>query len=88
MKRNKKKYFDFTKITKSRHRTYKSPVYSFDYVEVERNDKKDYNSSSDKSSSKRSMEKEIYDNTKQKEKTTEKIQIPTRRLRKLRNPFS
>lgn len=88
MKRNKKKYFDFTRITKSRHKKYKSPVYSFDYVEVEKNDKKDYNNSSNKSSSKRSMEKEIYNNTKQKEKTTEKIQIPTRRLRKLRNPFS
>jgi hypothetical protein len=34
------------------------------------------------------LEKEIYDNTKQKEKTTEKIQISTGRLRKLRNPFS
>ena len=54
----------------------------------ERNDKKDYNNSSNKSSSKRSMEKEIYNNTKQKEKTTKKIQEPTRRIRKLRNPFS
>ena len=88
MKRNKKKYYDFSRFRISRHKKYKSPVISFDYVEVEKNDKKDYNNSSDKSSSKRSMEKEIYDNTKQKEKTTEKIQIPTRRLRKLRNPFS
>ena len=88
MKRNKKKYYDFSRFRVSRHKTYKSPVYSFDYVEVERNDKKDYNNSSDKSSSKRSMEKEIYNNTKQKEKTTKKIQEPTRRIRKLRNPFS
>ena len=87
MKRNKKKYFDFTRITRSRHKTYKSPVYSFDYVEVERNDKKDYNNSSDKSSSKRSMEKEIYSNTKQKESNTKKKQIRTETRRKLRNPF-
>jgi len=70
MKRNKKKYFDFTRITKSRHKTYKSPIYSFKYVEVEKNDKENNNNTSDKSSSKRSMEKEIYNNTKQKEKTT------------------
>jgi len=88
MKRNKKKYYDFSRFKISRHKTYKSPVYSFNYVEVERNDKKDYNNSSDKSSSKRSMEKEIHNNTKQKEKTTKKIQEPTRRIRKLRNPFS
>jgi len=70
MKRNKKKYFDFTRITKSRHKTYKSPIYSFKYVEVEKNDKKDYNNTSNKSRSKRSLEKETYNNTKQKEKTT------------------
>jgi len=88
MKRNKKKYYNFSRFKVSRHKKYKSPVISFDYVEVEKNDKEDYNNSSDKSSSKRSLEKEIYDNTKQKEKTTEKIQISTGRLRKLRNPFS
>ena len=70
MKRNKKKYFDFTKITKSRHKTYKSPIYSFKYVEVERNDKENNNNTSNKSRSKRSLEKETYNNTKQKEKTT------------------
>ena len=70
MKRNKKKYFDFTRITKSRHKTYKSPIYIFDYVEVKRNDKENNNNTSNKSRSKRSLEKEIYNNTKQKEKTT------------------
>lgn len=70
MKRNKKKYFDFTRITKSRHKTYKSPIYSFDYVEVKRNDKENNNNTSNKSRSKRSLEKETYNNTKQKEKTT------------------
>ena len=43
MKRNKKKYFDFTRITKSKHKTYKSPIYSFEYVEVEKNDKENNN---------------------------------------------
>ena len=70
MKRNKKKYFDFTRITKSKHKTYKSPIYSFDYVEVKRNDKENNNNTDNKSSSKRSLEKETYNNTKQKEKTT------------------
>jgi hypothetical protein len=70
MKRNKKKYFDFTRITKSKHKTYKSPIYSFDYVEVKRNDKENNNNTSNKSRSKRSLEKETYNNTKQKEKTT------------------
>ena len=70
MKRNKKKYFDFTRITKSKHKTYKSPIYSFDYVEVKRNDKENNNNTSNKSRSKRSLEKETYSNTKQKEKTT------------------
>ena len=70
MKRNKKKYFDFTRITKSRHKTYKSPIYSFKYVEVEKNDKENNNNTSNKSRSKRSLEKETYNNTKQKEKTT------------------
>ena len=88
MKRNKKKYYDFSRFRISKHKKYKSPIYSFDYVEVERNDKENNNNTSNKSRSKRSMEKEIYNNTKQKEKTTEKIQIPTRRLKKLRNPFS
>ena len=70
MKRNKKKYFDFTRITKSKHKTYKSPIYSFKYVEVKRNDKENNNNTSNKSRSKRSLEKETYNNTKQKEKTT------------------
>ena len=70
MKRNKKKYFDFTRITKSRHKTYKSPIYSFKYVEVKRNDKENNNNTSNKSRSKGSLEKETYNNTKQKEKTT------------------
>lgn len=70
MKRNKKNYFDFTRITKSRHKTYKSPIYSFEYVEVKRNDKENNNNTSNKSRSKRSLEKETYNNTKQKEKTT------------------
>lgn len=70
MKRNKKKYFDFTRITKSKHKTYKSPIYSFEYVEVEKNDKENNNNTSNKSRSKRSLEKETYNNTKQKEKTT------------------
>lgn len=70
MKRNKKNYFDFTRITKSRHKTYKSPIYSFEYVEVKRNDKENNNNTSNKSHSKRSLEKETYNNTKQKEKTT------------------
>lgn len=83
MKRNKKKYFDFTRITKSRHKTYKSPIYSFDYVEVKRNDKENYRNTSNKSSSKGSLEEEKYSNTKQKEKNTERIQIPQGKIRKL-----
>ena len=83
MKRNKKKYFDFTRITKSRHKTYKSPIYSFDYVEVKRNDKENYLNTSNKSSSKGSLEEEKYSNTKQKEKNTERIQIPQGKIRKL-----
>jgi len=88
MKRNKKNHFDFTRITKSRHKTYKSPIYSFDYVEVKRNDKENYHNTSNKSSSERSLEEEKHSNTKQKEKNTEKLQIPRGRIRKLQNPFS
>ena len=70
MKRNKKKYYDFSRFKVSRHKKYKSPIYSFDYVEVKRNDKENNNNTDNKSSSKRSLEKETYNNTKQKEKTT------------------
>ena len=70
MKRNKKKYYDFSRFKVNRHKTYKSPIYSFDYVEVKRNDKENNNNTSNKSRSKRSLEKETYNNTKQKEKTT------------------
>jgi len=87
MKRNKKNYFNFSRFIRSRHKKYKSPVYGFSNVEVERNDKKNYLSTNSKSHSERSMEKEIYSNTKQKESNTKKKQIRTETRRKLRNPF-
>ena len=88
MKRTRKNYFDFSRFIRSRHKKYKSPVYGFANVEVERNDKKNHLNKNNKSHSKGSMEKEIYNNTKQKENNTKKKQIQTRTRIKLRNPFS
>ena len=42
MKRIRKNYFDFSRFIRSRHKKYKSPVYGFSNVEVERYDKKNH----------------------------------------------